>query len=119
MAPFVSSKPAMGKKGHSTRLAKVAPALEAPLTIGVRTTAGDPTSECSFEFADWAAQASTALSPSAGWGVPQNSIQFFYNPTQTHVLILLTLADTGPGIGWDAVGHTGGGYRNGLIVRHR
>jgi hypothetical protein len=108
-----------GEKGPFHTLGESRLASEAPLTIRVRTTAGDPTSECSFEFADWAAQASTALSPSAGWGVPQNSIQFFANPTQTHVLILLTLADTGPGIGWDAVGHTAGGYRNGLIVRHR
>ena len=108
-----------GEKGPFHTLGESRLSSEAPLTIRVRTTAGDPTSECSFEFADWAAQASTALSPSAGWGVPQNSIQFFANPAQTHVLILLTLADTGPGIGWDSVGHASGGYRNRITVRQR
>lgn len=57
---------------------------------------------------DWASQVSTEPSPSAGWGVSQGSIQFFSEAGQG--LVLLTLADTGPGRGFDSVGHAAGIY---------
>lgn len=101
-----------GEKGPFHTLAEGMTSNTGPLILRLRLASG---AECSFEFADWAAQASTALSPSAGWGMPQNSIQFFAGAT--HSLILFTLADTGPGRGWESVGHAHGGYRNRVRVR--
>lgn len=69
---------------------------------------------CRLVFKDWPAQVSTEPSPTAGWGVPQNSIQFFTRGGEG--LIVLALAETGPGRGWDSVGHTEGTYRNRLRV---
>lgn len=69
---------------------------------------------CRLVFEDWAAQVSTAPSPTAGWGVPQNSIQFF--SSRSGSLVALTLAETGPGRGWASVGHAEGTYRNRIHV---
>lgn len=68
---------------------------------------------------DYAAQASVELSPSAGWGVPQNAIQFAAVEDRSGggVDISLTLAGTGIGRGFDAVGHRPGVYRNRMRVR--
>lgn len=65
---------------------------------------------CRLTFEDWSAQVSTAPSPTAGWGVPQNSIQFFSR------FVVIALAETGPGRGFDAVGHAAGTYRNRLRI---
>ncbi len=67
---------------------------------------------------DWAAQTGTALSPTAGWGVPVNAIEFSLSgdaPTST-AGIYFTLAGTSVGRGWDSVGHAGGTYRNRIKV---
>lgn len=69
---------------------------------------------CRLVFEDWSAQLSTEPSPSAGWGVPQGTIQFFAQGGQG--VVVLTLADTGPGRGFDSVGHAAGTYRNRLRV---
>jgi hypothetical protein len=63
---------------------------------------------------DFAAQADTTLSPTAGWGVPVNAIEFsLSDPTfASPASIFITLAGTSVGRGWDCVGHTTGTYRN-------
>ena len=70
-------------------------------------------------FADWAAQASTALSPTAGWGVPVNAIEMQRGgePETSPVLITLTLADTSIGRGTSSVGHAPGVYRDRITIR--
>lgn len=77
-----------------------------PLVIELRTADHD----CRLTFDDWSAQVSDEPSPTAGWGVPQNSIQFFSN------IVVIALAETGPGRGFDAVGHAAGTYRNRVRV---
>jgi hypothetical protein len=67
---------------------------------------------CKIVLRDWAAQISTDVSSTAGWGLTQNSIQFFLKDGETFVV--LTLAETGPGRGWDSVAHAEGTYRNRL-----
>ncbi len=70
-------------------------------------------------MSDWAAQASTALSPAAGWGVAQNAIEFglLSDDPKSPLSIFLTLAATSVGRGWSSVGHSAGVYRNHIIVR--
>lgn len=69
---------------------------------------------CRLIFKDWSAQLSTGPSPTAGWGLPQNSIQFFARDSES--VVVLTLAETGPGRGYDSVGHAAGTYRNRVRV---
>lgn len=73
--------------------------------------------ECEFE--DFVAQASTEPSPSAGWGVPQNAIEFglLSADPKSPASIFVTLAATSVGRGWNSVGHAPGVYRNRLVVR--
>ena len=68
---------------------------------------------------DWAAQASTQLSPTAGDGLPVNAIQMVRGgePESAPVLITLTLADTSIGRGTQTVGHAPGVYRDRITVR--
>jgi len=67
---------------------------------------------------DWAAQVSTSLSPTAGWGVPMNAIEFHReDDSETSPISLwVTLAATSVGRGWDSVGHREGIYRNRLRI---
>jgi hypothetical protein len=71
-------------------------------------------SVATVSFFDWAPQASKQLSPTAGWGVPMNAIEFrrLGEAKQSRVAIWLTLAGTSVGRGWDSVGHRAGTYRN-------
>lgn len=72
----------------------------------------------SVTFDDWAAQCSRELSPTAGWGVPQNAIEFSLNgEDQTQATFYVTLASTSAGRGFDSVGHNPGVYRNRMKVR--
>jgi hypothetical protein len=69
-------------------------------------------------FDDWAAQSSTALSPTAGYGLPENAIEFSLEgaaPTSA-AGIYVTLAATSAGRGYNSVGHTRGTYRNQMLV---
>ncbi|MCB9677213.1 MAG: hypothetical protein H6737_18995 [Alphaproteobacteria bacterium] len=60
---------------------------------------------------DWSAQLSTDLSPAAGYGLPQNAIQFQRGDAPTDpAWIHVALASTGIGIGWDSVGLAPGTY---------
>lgn len=67
-----------------------------------------------LSFEDYAAQADTTPSPTAGWGVPVNAIEFHLEdePTSSLASIFVTLAGTSVGRGWDCVGHRAGTYRN-------
>jgi hypothetical protein len=59
---------------------------------------------------DWSAQASTQLSPTAGWGLPENAFEF--RRTADGAWLYCTLAATSVGRGWDSVGHSAGVYLN-------
>jgi hypothetical protein len=74
---------------------------------------------CRIELLDWASQVSTALSPTAGWGLPQNAIEFHRTGTDAlaPAQVILTLAGTSLGRGWDTVGHAPGTYRNRVKLR--
>lgn len=64
-------------------------------------------------FEDFTSQCSTALSPTAGWGFPQNAIEFgTIGEDRTTAFIVLNLASTSVGRGWDTVRHAPGMYRN-------
>jgi len=65
-------------------------------------------------LADWSAEADTTLSPTAGWGVPVNAIEFSLSgdAPSAPASIFVTLAATSVGRGWDCVGHRPGTYRN-------
>lgn len=67
---------------------------------------------------DYARQLSTALSPAAGYGLPQNALTFrrLGDDPSAPVWIHATLAGTGIGIGWDSVGHEAGRYPNRIEV---
>jgi hypothetical protein len=65
---------------------------------------------------DFAAQADTTLSPTAGWGVPVNALEFSLaeDAPSSVASIFVTLAGTSVGRGWDCVGHRAGTYRDRL-----
>ncbi len=67
---------------------------------------------------DWAAQASTQLSPAAGWAIPVNDIELsrVADPENAPAQITLSLAATGVGRGSESVGHAAGVYRNRVSV---
>jgi hypothetical protein len=69
---------------------------------------------CQVTLADWAQQCGTSLSPTAGWGLPVNAIEFsrLGEAEGAAVGIWITLAGTSIGRGWDSVGHAAGRYRN-------
>lgn len=69
-------------------------------------------------FDDWSSQLSTQPSPTAGWNVPANAIEFSLmsdNP-RSPAGIYMTLAATSVGRGFDSVGHSAGTYRNRIHV---
>ena len=67
---------------------------------------------CRLTFEGWAAQASVEASPTAGWGVAQNSVEFLESLEADVSSISLSLAATSVGEGWDTVGHSPGVYRS-------
>ncbi len=69
-------------------------------------------------FQDWSSQLGTQPSPTAGWNVPVNAIEFSLmsdNP-RSPAGIYMTLAATSVGRGFDSVGHSAGTYRNRIHV---
>ena len=72
----------------------------------------------SLDISDWAAQLSYDRSPTAGWGVPVNAIEFTRTgrADNSSVMIWLTLSGTGVGRGFQAVGHKAGCYRNNMTI---
>jgi hypothetical protein len=101
------------EKGPFSELAEGQLGRGEPLILELRPR-NDSDSGCRLIFKDWSSQVSTEPSPTAGWGVPQNSIQFFSRGGPG--VVVLTLAETGPGRGFDTVGHAAGTYRNRLRV---
>jgi hypothetical protein len=86
-----------------------------PLTL---TLYDEQTPFVQISFEDFAPQASTQLSPTGGWGVPENAIEFSLqgNDPDAMASVFLTLAATSVGRGYDSVGHAPGVYRNGMEV---
>lgn len=104
------------EKGPFKTLAEGALARDEPLTIGVRV---DGRRAATITFLDFASQASTELSPTAGWGVPQNAIEMrkMGSVSSSPVRLWLTLAGTSVGRGFDSVGHAAGTYRNRVRIQ--
>lgn len=98
---------ATGEKGPYTVLARGPLARGEPLTVWI----GEADRDVAFlRLDDWSAQASTGLSPTAGWGIPQNAIEFQWYGSAIELWV--ALASTSVGRGWDTVGHAPGVYRN-------
>jgi hypothetical protein len=104
-----------GEKGPFHVLAEGPLTAGEPLTI---TIIDGDSPACRLVFEDWAAQVGRALSPTAGWGLPVNAIEFgrHANDPAGTGLLWLSLASTSVGRGWDSVGHAPGTYRNRLRV---
>ncbi len=104
------------EKGPFSDLASGPLARGAPLWIELLD---DQTPLYRVEFADWSQQCSTQLSPTAGWGVPENSIEFSRagDDPASAVSIFVTLAATSVGRGYDTVELRDGNYRNQLRVK--
>jgi hypothetical protein len=105
-----------GEKGPFRPLASGKLARGEPLTIVVRDE-GRPVASIKLE--DWSSQVSTSLSPSAGWKLPVNAIEFqrLGDDAATAGALWITLAGTSVGRGWETVGHCAGIYRNGLVFQ--
>jgi hypothetical protein len=103
------------RHGPFTEIAAAPLPRSAPLTITIYDGA-----KAMFTVAveDWAAQAATTLSPTAGWGVPVNAIELVRGGERDDApaLITLTLAATSIGRGTQTVGHTAGVYRDRLTI---
>ncbi|MEA2750184.1 MAG: hypothetical protein QOI41_4327, partial [Myxococcales bacterium] len=105
------------EKGPFTDLASGRLTRDEALVLEIRPKdpkEGDKDRGCRLVFKDWSSQLSTEASPTAGWGLPQNSIQFSAHDNES--VVILALAETGPGRGYDSVGHAAGTYRNRLRV---
>jgi hypothetical protein len=107
-----------GEKGPFRTLARGRLDLEDDLTITLHDQ-GQPSDR--ITLSDWSWQADTTLSPTAGWGVPVNAIEFSLaaDPPSSPALIFVTLAGTSVGRGWDCVGHNAGAYRNRIRLEKR
>jgi len=79
----------------------------------------DQTPVFSVTMDDFASQCSTELSPTAGWGVPMNAIEFSLSADAPNAAasVFISLASTSVGRGYDSVGHLGGTYRNRMLVQ--
>ena len=103
-----------GEKGPFRELANGRLDRSESLALTVHVD-GAPAGRLVFE--DFASQASTQTSPTAGWGLPENAVEFRLVSTSPPVAyIWLELAATSVGRGWDSVGHTAGVYRNRVRV---
>jgi hypothetical protein len=104
-----------GEKGPFRELAAGKLAPGDALTIMI-CDEGQPVARITLK--DWSKQLSTSLSPSAGWRLPMNAIEFqrLYDAPGAPGGIWVTLAGTSVGRGWDTVGHRAGTYRNGLVI---
>lgn len=106
------------EKGPFTSLAEGKLAAGEPLAIDLIELDDGPRTFAHLEFLDFAAQLSTALSPTAGHGVSENAIQFGLAETNASspAHLVFTLAASGVGRGWDSVGHRVGVYRNRVLL---
>jgi hypothetical protein len=104
-----------GDKGPYRTLAQGMLKRGDPLTV-ILYDDGKPVANIRFD--DWSAQVATDLSPTAGWGLPANSIEFQRtgDDPRAPVMIWISLAATSLGRGWDSVGHAAGTYRNRIVI---
>jgi hypothetical protein len=104
-----------GEKGPFRILASGRLGRDEPLTIEIRDQ-GVPVA--ALKLHDFASQAGVQLSPTAGWGLPVNSIDFMLESPGDGSMasIWVSLASTGVGRGYDSVGHTAGTYRNRIDI---
>jgi hypothetical protein len=100
-----------GEKGPFRTLARGKLAEDDSLTI---TLLDEDKAQGQVTFDDWSVQADTTLSPTAGWGVPVNSIEFSLSgdANTAPASIFSSLASMSVGRGWDCVGHRPGVYLN-------
>jgi hypothetical protein len=75
--------------------------------------------QCTVALETFGAQASVALSPTAGWGAPVNAIELIRDDPdpRASAAIVVSLAATSVGRGWDTVGHRAGTYLNRMRIR--
>jgi len=108
------------EKGPFTTLGEGPLARGEPLGV-VLVELGDSSRRelATIVFRDWSLQLSTELSPTAGWGLPQNALEFGRVSTEptSAAYINLTLAGTSVGRGSDSVGHRAGVYTNRIEIR--
>ncbi len=104
-----------GEKGPFRELAKGRLGRSDPLAM---TLHDGETAVARVVLDDWASQTGTAPSPTAGWGLPVNAIEFSLggDAPGSPAGIYFTLAGTSVGRGWDSVGHRAGTYRNRMRV---
>ncbi|HET9952855.1 MAG TPA: hypothetical protein VFQ61_00045 [Polyangiaceae bacterium] len=107
------------EKGPFTTLAEGSLPRDATLAVDLVDMEEPEGAFARLEFLDFESQLSTALSPTAGYGVPENAIQFgLESPNlESPAHLIFTLAASGIGRGWDSVAHAGGTYRNRIILR--
>lgn len=111
---------AAAEKGPFVELSRGQLDAGEPLVIELVEMGGDrSTRVLAIVLSDWSAQASTAPSPTAGYGVPMNAIELrLAGPEPSSAAwITTTLAGTGIGRGWDAVAHAPGRYVNHMTIR--
>jgi hypothetical protein len=113
---FIVAEASSGEKGPFRTLAEGGLVPSQPLTI---TLYDEDRPAGRITLDDWSSQLSTQLSPTAGWGVPENAIEFSLAGTSpsSPASIFITLAGTSIGRGWDCVGHAAGTYRNRIRIR--
>jgi hypothetical protein len=101
--------------GPFTEVASGDPARDRPLEL---TLWDGDTPLFRVALADFFAQASTQMSPAAGWGVPENVIELVRggDAPDAPALISLSLAATPIGRGTRSVGHAEGVYRNRMTI---
>ena len=113
--------------GELLRAYEASSAEKGPFRELVRTPLrrGDPlvlelldgdVSQCRVTLLDFTAQASTELSPTAGYGLPQNAIELHTSDQAPAYWLHFSLAATSIGRGFDVVGHAPGTYRNRIRV---
>jgi hypothetical protein len=107
---------ANGAKGPFTELASGPLTRGEPVTL---TFVVDRSPLFLLELKDWSSEASTELSPTAGWGVPMNAIELWpspLSPSGNGCSVVISLAGTSVGRGYDSVGHSEGTYRGRMLV---
>ena len=104
-----------GEKGPFPELARGRLARSEPLAIVLHDKG---VAQAKVVLEDWSAQAGTDPSPTAGWGLPVNAIEFSLDGERpgSPAGIYITLAGTSVGRGWDSVGHAAGMYRNRMRI---
>lgn len=101
---------ARAEKGPFREIARGALARGEPLVLTIERHARP---WMRVTLLDFASQASTDPSPTAGWGIPQNAIEWGGGGG---AWISASLAGTSIGRGFDTVGHAAGTYRSRVIV---